>query len=140
MRRLVLTVAVALVVAGCGSSAPSAQQQIRNVVDHYTVDIGQRDYPAACKLATGSALSDCQSFPDIAKLQAECQGEGTNTTSVLGQECATFQASQISIGNFTGLTISKVVVSGSTATVAFNASNEVMTLARKDGRWLIAAA
>lgn len=103
-----------LVLAACGGSGTSAAQQVRTVVNDFTVDIGQGKATAACGLTTGQLRSLCN------------QG---------GVQDAINQ-----LGSFTSLTISKVVVQGSNATVAFNGSSEVMTLAQRNGHWLVATA
>jgi len=142
MRRLIVVAVTAAALAGCGGSgAPAASptQQVTNVTNHFTVDVGQKDYAAACKLTTGAMRQSCAGLADLPQLQAECKGEGTNTTSVLGRDCAALPAQQAPLAGFTSLTVSKVVVSGPSATVAFSGSSEVMQLAKRNGRWLVSS-
>lgn len=98
--------------AGCGGQ--SNGQQIRNVVNDFTVDLGQGHASAACKLTTG-------------QLRTVCNEGGVQLVAS-------------KLGSFTSLTISKVVVQGSSATVAFNASSEVISLSKQNGKWLIGSA
>lgn len=104
---IVLALATAAL-AACGGSSP--EQQIRDVVNHFTVDVGQNQLSAACRLTTGQLAAACSSLPP-------------------GH-----------LASFTSLTISKVVVSGSSATVAFSGSSEVMSLARTGSGWRISSA
>jgi hypothetical protein len=53
--------------------------------------------------------------------------------SVAGRACANSQGVPAALSTFTSLTISKVVISGSSATVAFNGSSEVMILGKQNG-------
>jgi hypothetical protein len=53
--------------------------------------------------------------------------------SVAGRACANSQGVPAALSTFTSLTISKVVISGSSATVAFNGSREVMILGKQNG-------
>jgi hypothetical protein len=136
MRRLILPVAVALTLAGCGGQ--SAEQQVRSVVNQFTVDIGQRGFGAGCALTTGQMLALCNQLraSGPAPTAAECQGAGN---SVVGQACQAYQSAIGKLGSFTGLTISKIVIQGSSATVVLGPS-EVMTLQDQGGKWLISSA
>jgi hypothetical protein len=97
--------------AGCGASA-SDDQQIRGVVDHFTVAASEGD-PSACALTTGQLRMLCRGY--------------------LGQAHG-------ALSSLTGAAISKVVVSGSTATVAFANSSDIVTLEKSNGKWLVASA
>jgi hypothetical protein len=70
-----MLVATVLLAGGCGSSAPPAQtneQQIRNVVNHFTVDAGQADYKAACALTTGQMRASCAGLESLSGDLAHC--------------------------------------------------------------------
>lgn len=131
---------VALGVAGCGGSSsnskPNPSQQVRTVVNDFTVELGQNQIRQACQLTTGKLGSTCTALTG-GPTATECQGAGN---SQAGQACATYQQIKGALSKFTSLTISKVVVIGRQATVAFNASPEVMTLSEQKSRWLISSA
>jgi hypothetical protein len=130
----------AVLLAGCGSSAPpqSNEQQIRNVVNHFTVDAGQAGYKAACALTTGQMRASCAGLESLSGDLAHC-GQ-VSPASQAGQGCASLRSQASAMSSFTSLIIGKVVISGSSATVAFNGSSEVMTLSKQNGKWLIATA
>jgi hypothetical protein len=136
----VVMLVAAVLLAGCGSSAPpqSNEQQVRNVVNHFTVDAGQADYKAACALTTGQVRASCAGLESLSSDFAHCSQ--VSPTSQVGQGCASLKSEVRGMSSFTSLTISKVVISGSSATVAFNGSAEVMTLSKQGGKWLIATA
>lgn len=113
MRRVALLAVAMAVLTGCGAGA-GASEQVRNVVNQFTVEIGQGNAGAACRLTTGELLTICR------------EGGAQLVVSRLGA--------------FTSLTIDKVVILGSTATVAFAGSQEVMTLAERGGKWLVSSA
>jgi hypothetical protein len=128
-------------IAACGGQ--SDDQQIRNVINQFTVNIGQGHYSAACPLSTGNAHKDCAAFagpygPDW----SFCRDEATNgAQSQAGQACISLQLQARAVRSFTSLTVAKVVVSGSTATVTFNGSGgDVFNLAKSDGNWRITSA
>jgi hypothetical protein len=137
--RSVLTAAIlATIVAGCGGQ--SDEQQVRSAVNHFTVGVGQGDWSAACKLATGQEHSTLCALAAAGGPLSPSQCSQVSPSSQAGQDCASSQATTSALSSFTSLTISKVVVSGQTATVAFSGSSEVMTLTKQNGNWLIATA
>ena len=141
----ILAFVVVGAVAACGgqSSGQSDDQQIRNVVDQFTVNIGQGHYSAACPLTTGNAHKDCVAFAGpYGPYSSFCKDEATNgAQSEAGQACISSQAQAQVVRSFTSLTVAKVVVTGSTATVTFSGSGgEVFNLAKSDGNWRIASA
>ena len=106
-----------------------------------SASLGQNHWAAACPLTTGRARSVCDSVsagggPGLTA--AQCSS--VSPSSEAGQACASNQAAMSALSAATSLTISKVVVSGSSATVAFNGSSEVMTLSKQNGKWLITSA
>jgi hypothetical protein len=106
---------VALLLAGCGGSRQSNAQQVRGVISHFAADVGRNDWTAACSLVTGQIKTICR----------EIKAAGPNS----------FGAKLLS--SFSGMTISKVVVHGSAATVAFTGSSQVLKLTKQKGHWLI---
>jgi hypothetical protein len=134
-----VAVLAAVALAGCGGSGgQSNAQQIRGVVNHFTVDAGQDHWDAACKLATGQERSAICGLAKAGGPLTAAQCSSVSATSVMGQECAASQAATAGLSAFTGLVIDKVVISGSSATVAFRGSSDVMTVNKQDGHWLVA--
>jgi hypothetical protein len=107
----------ALALAACGGgSGQSAEQQVRSVVNQFTVDLGGGNTSAACKLAAGTIKSWC--------------AQGTQSEIALLKSLET-------------ATISKVVISGDSATVLVNtgsAGTERITLVNHGGSWLVSGA
>jgi hypothetical protein len=115
MKQCFVAVIVALLLAGCGGSHQSDAQQVRSVISHFAADAQRNDWNAACGLVTGQIQTICR----------DIKAAGPNSF-----------ASKL-LSSFTAMTISKVVVHGSTATVAFSGSGQVLKLVRQKGRWLI---
>jgi hypothetical protein len=115
MKQCFAALIVALLLAGCGGSRQSNAQQVRGVISHFAADVGRNDWNAACSLVTGQIKTICR----------EIKAAGPNS----------FGAKLLS--SFSGMTISKVVVHGSAATVAFTGSSQVLKLTKQKGHWLI---
>ncbi len=108
---VIATLAASIAVGGCGgaSSEGSEEASIRATVERFTAEAGEGN-ASACALTTGEARPLCGYLPSI--------GEKAKA--------------------LTGLTIAKVVVTGSSATVVFGGpSGETMTLTKLGGEWLV---
>lgn len=132
--RALPTPLAALTVAACASGAhgPSPEQAVRAVVNRYTVDIGTNDFKDACALTSGSFRTSCEFVARLGGINAVgsfCSSAGGNATQCqsLSQNASATAA----------LVISKVVVTGQTAWVAFAGQSFVMRLARENGVWRV---
>jgi hypothetical protein len=120
---------VALALVGCGSQTD--QQQIRNVVNRFNVDAPASNWTDACPLTTGGfrslcrliATPTCPSTPEAAMLICDAGAQDA-----------------VRLAGLNGLKIANVAISGSTATVTFQESTEVIKLRKTQAGWLIDSA
>lgn len=131
---LVIAALAGLLLAGCGGQSDA--QQVRNVVNQFTVEVGNHN-PAACSLMTPHFRAGTAKLTVLIQnsysAKPDC-GQVIRDSQQLGSAAPT------GFGSFASLTISKVVITGSAATVAFAGSSEVVRLVKQNGNWLVNSA
>ena len=119
----VLVVGASGLLVGCGDGDEASDEEaITEVVDQFTAAVGQKDGETAC-----SHLSE--------RGQKQAGGpEMIECAEVLGSHNV---AKRSTLGLIPSLTVSKVTVTGDTATVAFEHPNQSFTMIRDGDGWLI---
>jgi hypothetical protein len=132
-----IAIVTALLIAGCGGeSGRSDEQQIRSVVNQFTVEVGGHN-PAACSLMTPRLRRAIGQ--DVADL-LNSYGAKPSCKRVIRSGPQQF-AVPAPVGSvYASFTISKIVIIGKTATVAFNGRNNVVRLVKTGGTWLVNSA
>lgn len=100
---------------GCGGGGTSDEDQVRQVVDQFTAALAQRDGETAWSYLTDDLQ---QKYGDSSRVVSCASMLGANSVPE-------------------SLTISKATVTGTTATVAFQNSANVLNLTKVGDSWLI---
>jgi hypothetical protein len=134
MRRLTALALVATVatITGCGGGDDTSDEdQVRDAVEQFTAGVGSSDEDLCASLvAPGGNIAG-----QVRAAERVKPGVAKEITGVHLGACGFAKAAN----DIAALTISKVVVTGDTATVAFENSTAIFRLVKDDDEWKIEA-